>query len=275
MRRITALGLGGALVLAGCLNLDMFLFNSQSVDGYDFSESTVPADLIEDEIFLPTEDGGEIHAVWAGQPDPAPTVLYCHGNKWNLGYYWDRVEILHRLGANVLVFDYRGYGRSEGETTEEHTRADARAARRFLRDRGVPDEEVFYYGYSMGAAICLHLAVEDPPEALILESPWASVADIARSGAGLDLGPGWLSDSVFDNVETVRDLEVPLLLMHGVVDDFIPVDHGQRVFAAAPEPKDVLWVDGANHGDVPQVAGEAYDLRVTGVLAGTWFGERR
>ena len=260
-------------LLAGCASLDMFLFNGEPAEGYDFSGSTIPSSLIDEGLFLQTEDGGRVHAVLARQAGPAPTVLYCHGNAANIGRYWDRVEILHGLGARVLIFDYRGYGRSEGEATEENTRADARAARRFLREAGVADEEVFYYGYSIRAAVCLRLATEAPPAGLVLEAPFASVAAIARSASGLDFGPGWLADAVYDNVGTVTDLRAPLLLTHGVDDDFIPVEHGRRVFAAAPEPKRALWVEGADHGDIPEVAAADYDRAVLDVLLGASTGD--
>ena len=185
------------------------------------------------------------------------TILYCHGNKHSIDEYWDRVEFLRQLGANIFIFDYRGFGMSEGEPSQAGMYADADAALAYVRTRGVPDSSLVLYGYSLGNVASIHLAANRvAPRVLIAEAPFASSTSLAQGALGLDFPARWLTDGTFDNAETIRRVTVPFLLLHGEDDDFVRYrDNGRVVFENANEPKKLIVVPGASHTDIPQTMG--------------------
>ena len=216
--------------------------------------------LTHEETFLSTDDAHEIHA-WLLPMSGAPlTVLLCHGNAGTMSHRLERAALMQRhLGVSVLLFDYRGYGRSKGRPDERGTYRDARAAYRFLTEtKGLPADRIVLFGESLGAAVATQIALEKPARALVLESPFASIPDMARAKfpALPPLGP--LIRTRYDNVRKIAALKMPLLVLHGDQDTLIPIDQGRRVFAAAPEPKRLLVIEGAAHNDTYAVGGEAY-----------------
>ncbi len=243
-------------------SLDSFLFNPKAVQQYELPENTIPEHLLT-QVTLES-DGQTIYGYWAASDGTRPglTLLYCHGNRDNLDHYWDRVMLLHKLGVNVFVFDYRGFGRSEGESSEAGMYADAKAALEYvMSERAVPADSLILYGYSLGNVASIYLAAERvAPLCLVAESPFASATSLAQGSIGLDIPAGWLTDGTFDNVEKIRETEAPFLLLHGASDDFVRYrDNGQQVFEAAPNPKQQMVVAGAGHDDVPEIMGiEAY-----------------
>jgi fermentation-respiration switch protein FrsA (DUF1100 family) len=171
--------------------------------------------------------------------------------------YWDRVEFLRRLGGNIFIFDYRGFGMSEGESSQEGMYADADAALAYVQSRGVQADSLVLYGFSLGNVASIHLAANRiTPRCLIAESPFASSTSLTQGGIGLDFPARWLTDGTFNNAETIRKVHVPLLLLHGLDDDFVRYrDNGAIVFENANQPKKLITVKGANHTDVPQTMG--------------------
>ncbi|GIW51717.1 MAG: hypothetical protein KatS3mg081_1072 [Gemmatimonadales bacterium] len=271
MRGVLAALAGMAIFGSGC-TLDAFLFNPERLDSYRLPGNTIPDSLIEEVTF---QSGGfTLHGIWVRSNGARPgiTLLYCHGNKHNIDEYWDRVMWLHELGANLFIFDYRGFGRSEGKSASETgLLADGEAALNYLLSRPevIPDS-VGYYGYSLGAVVAIYLAADRrDPLFLVAESPFASAASLAQGSVNLLLPAGWLTQGRFDNAERVKRIRTPLLLLHGSEDDLVRFrDNGRVVWENAPQPKRLILVKGARHDDVPQTLGIEY---YRGILE-DWIG---
>lgn len=258
-----------ALGALSCMRLDVFVFRPKPVDDPNadlMATSTVPAPLrreLKDEIV--SADGTKVSA-WLlthkgddGTPAPRHSrgILYCHGNHTHIGTTVPRVDVLWKLGYTVLVFDARGWGKTQGEQTEEGVYADARAARKFLEDELGSRARVALYGRSLGSAICTKLASEDSPRALVLESPISSVQTIIDDSVGLDTPGEWYADSVMDNPLNIAAYAGALLVMHGAEDDYVQPKYGEAIRDAAVKasPVDFWLVPGADHGTVPCVLG--------------------
>jgi fermentation-respiration switch protein FrsA (DUF1100 family) len=213
-----------------------------------------------EDLTLTAEDGVRIHAFYLPPTgEPRWTVLLAHGNGGNVSHRLDRALLLQsKLQAAVLLFDYRGYGRSEGSPDEEGTYRDARAAHRWLvEEKGVPADRLVAFGESLGSAVALDLALARPCRALVLESPFASVPAMAR--AVYPFLPLWpFVRTRYDNEAKVPRLAVPLLVLHGDRDEVVPFSQGRRLFEAAPEPKRFFAIPGAGHNDTYLVGGAAY-----------------
>jgi fermentation-respiration switch protein FrsA (DUF1100 family) len=196
------------------------------------------------EVWLTTEDDERLHAWWApATAPPIANVLLCHGNGGNIGDRAFAVDLLAEHGFGVLSFDYRGYGRSSGRPSESGTLRDARAARGAIA--GGP---VVYLGESLGGAVALALALEQPPDGLILQSAFTGVRDIAR--LHYPFIPRALVPDAYPSLRRVRDLRAPLLVLHGDDDRIVPAIDGQALYEAAPEPKRIEIFPGAGHNDV-------------------------
>jgi hypothetical protein len=171
-------------------------------------------------------------------------------------------------GADVLLIDYRGYGLSEPVMPdEEGVYADARAGLAWLtEERGIPDREIVVFGRSLGGAVAVEIARGRPLAGLVLESTFTSVADVSKSLWGLPLR-FWLAEKLA-SIDKIREVTCPILFFHGDRDRLVPMQLGQRLFDAAPEPKNFEIVRGAGHNDVVQVGGTAYLNRFDQFLAG-------
>ena len=162
---------------------------------------------------------------------------------------------LARMGLAVLLFDYRGYGGNPGHPTEEGLAADARAALGYLAGRPEVDpERVIYFGESLGAAVALRLATERPPAALVLRSPFASLAEVGRRHYPV-LPVSLLLRDRYDSAALAGRLDAPLLVVAGGRDQIVPASHSRRLFEAAPQPKRLVVLDGADHNDDELLAG--------------------
>jgi fermentation-respiration switch protein FrsA (DUF1100 family) len=216
--------------------------------------------LASEELVLVAEDGVRLHGWFLPTPGSRRTLLLCHGNGGNVSHRLDRALLAQaRLRTDVLLFDYRVYGRSEGAPDEEGTYRDARAAWQWLVARGQPPERIVIFGESLGSAVALQLALDTngTAHALVLESPFASIPEMAR--AVYPFLPVWpLVRTRYDNVGKVGRLRVPLLVVHGDRDEVVPFAQGRRVFDAAPEPKRFYAIPGASHNDTYLVGGDAY-----------------
>jgi hypothetical protein len=214
-----------------------------------------PADvgLRYDEVWIDvTRDDGakeRIHAWWlpAARAD-APAVLYLHGVRWSLGNNLFRLNRWHQLGFNVLAIDYRGFGRSDGELpSEPQIHADARAAWVELVRREPRADMRFIYGHSLGAAVALDLAAHaEGATGVIAEAGFTSLPDVV---AGTNRAVSLLVTQRFDSLSRVRELKVPSLFVHGTADNVVPPAMSEALYAAAPEPKRLLMIEGANHGN--------------------------
>jgi pimeloyl-ACP methyl ester carboxylesterase len=191
-------------------------------------------------------------------------VLFCHGNGGNISDRAPHAALLATAGLDVLLFDYRGYGRSPGRPDEESTYVDARAARAALLScDGVDPARVLYLGESLGAAVALELALAHPPAGLILQSPFISVRDIARFH--YPYVPRALVPDAYPSLDRIPHLRTPLLVIHGARDPVVPLMHGEELFRAAQEPKRLEVFPDAGHNDL---GGERWAALISNWAAG-------
>lgn len=204
-------------------------------------------------IKLTAADGARISAVWLPNRQATYTILYSHGNAEDLG---DVEPFLHRLrdlGYAVFAYDYHGYGTSQGRPSEQHAYLDIAAAYDYLtREVGVPPQRIIAYGFSVGSGPAVELAANRPLAGVILEGAFTSAFRVATR---VPLFPF----DRFRNIDKIARVRAPLLVIHGTNDQVIPLRHGERLYAAANEPKRMLRVAGANHFDLREIAGESYD----------------
>lgn len=215
--------------------------------------------LRHEEVRLHTEDGVALHAWFLPCEGSSYTVLLNHGNAGNISHRLDRALLIQaELEADVLLYDYRGYGRSEGAPDEEGTYRDARAAWAYLtQERDLPPERILIFGESLGSAVALQLALDRPARALVLESPFTSAADMASELFPF-LPMRHLIRTRYDNLGKVGALRIPLLILHGDRDEIVPFEHGQRLYAAAPQPKRFYPIPGAAHNTTYLVGGQPF-----------------
>ncbi|NLF33001.1 MAG: alpha/beta hydrolase [Planctomycetes bacterium] len=205
------------------------------------------AGLAYEEVRFTAADGVGLHAWYIPAERERGTVIVCHGNAGNISGRLTTAAIFQDLGLSVLLFDYRGYGLSEGRPTEEGTYLDAAAAWRYLTEqRGVDPATIVVFGRSLGSAIAAHQAAETPPAALIVESAFTSIVDVARQHYGF-LPVGWLCRFDYGTEAAIARVRCPVLVIHSRDDEMIPFAMGERVFAAAPQPKRFLAIAGGHN----------------------------
>ena len=210
-----------------------------------------PAGLEFEDAWFQAADGTRLHGWYVPKAGARAAVLFCHGNGGNITHRIDSIEMLHRQsGVSVLIFDYRGYGRSEGKPSEAGVLADARAARDWLAAREkIPAARVVLMGESLGGAVAVDLAARDGARALVLESTFSSLPDVAAYHYPL-LPVRWLMRTRFDSVGKIGDYHGPLLMAHGDADTIVPLRFGRRLFEAANQPKRLIVLPGHDHNDL-------------------------
>lgn len=199
------------------------------------------------DVTLPTSDGETLHAWFLSHQRPRATVLFLHGNAGNISHRLDSLELFHQLGLEVLILDYRGYGRSTGKPTEAGLYRDAQAAWDWLtREQGRDGRDIILFGRSLGGAVASELATRVDAAALIVESAFTSVPDI---GAELYwwLPVRWLSRLQFDTAASIRTSELPVLVVHSRDDEIIPFAHGRRLQEIAGERGTLLEIRGGHN----------------------------
>lgn len=232
-----------------------------------------------EDLWLKTRDGNNIHAWWIPgpvRPDRSieatgrPTWIYFHGSGGNISTRLDGYRSIHkRFGANILAFDYRGFGLSPGFPTEPGTYSDGHAAvlEALLRHNSQQHEPgpVVYLGVSMGAAIATKLAAEIPPDVLLLESPPSSFPELApvQYPWARVLPLSWIMQLRYETRSHISKLNVPLLVVHGDRDNIVPIRYAQSVFESANNPKQFYIVKGGTHNRPDLVDPENYYATVT------------
>jgi len=183
------------------------------------------------------------------------TVLFCHGNGGNISYLMETVKLFPAMGYNLMVFDYRGYGESEGEPSEEGTYQDAEAAWEYLvRERKTVPSSIVVVGRSLGGAVAAWLAQRHTPHSLVLESTFTSLHDVA-AGAYPWFPVRWMLRTKYPTIDYVREVRCPVLVIHSEDDEIIGFGHGRALFDAAREPKEFLRLRGGHNDAVLLSAG--------------------
>lgn len=210
------------------------------------------------DLVLETDDGERLHGWWIGaRTESLGHLLLCHGNAGNVGDRVLHAALLTAAGFDVLLFDYRGYGRSSGRPSEEGTYRDARAALACLLEQPKVDAaRVIYLGESLGGAVAVDLALERPPAGLVLLSAFSSVRELGR--LHYPFLPASLIPDAYPTVRRIHDLHAPLLVLHGDRDDIVPLSQGRALFEAAPGPKRMHVFPGVGHNDLLQLAGAEF-----------------
>jgi len=206
-----------------------------------------PADIGTDyqDVSIQTTDGVTLHG-WYIPGSGDRVLLFFHGNAGNISHRLESIRQFLHLGLSVLIIDYRGYGQSEGRTTEKGIYRDAEAAWHYLTETvNTPDNRIIVFGRSMGASAAAYLAARHHPLALIIESSFTSVPDVAREYYPW-LPVRWLSRLRHSAKEFVQDNDSPVLVVHSRDDEIVPFHHGESIFAAAKEPKSFLEIRGTH-----------------------------
>jgi fermentation-respiration switch protein FrsA (DUF1100 family) len=213
-----------------------------------------PAGVTFEDAWFTAADGTRLHGWYVPHKNPRAVVLFAHGNAGNLSDRADLLPILcDDLRLSVMMFDYRGYGRSEGSPDEQGVLQDARAARAWLARRAdVAEDQIVLMGRSLGGAVAIDLAAADGARGLILESTFTSLPDMAAKLAPLTPAR-WLMGNKLDSLSKISRYHGPLLQSHGDSDRLIPYEQGRELFAAANEPKQFGAIPGGDHND-PQTA---------------------
>jgi fermentation-respiration switch protein FrsA (DUF1100 family) len=239
VRAAAALAVAALLLLIACVMwLDRFVFFP------DRRVGPPPAGV--EERGITTPDGRRLHAWYVKPRDGGPVLLWSHGNAGNIDARRAPLAALAARGLGVLAYDYRGYGRSEGSPSEPGVYLDAAAAFDDLVTRGTEAATIVCFGESLGGAVSIELATRRACRAVIAVSTFTRLADVARR----HYGPlGLLAGKRFDSLARLPRVAAPVLVAHGDQDEIVPFELGERLFAAAAEPKRFVRVAGADHND--------------------------
>jgi hypothetical protein len=240
----------------------------------------IPDSLVEAETLVNAQNGNKVYGFFVRRPGGSGvtdiTVIYNHGNGRNINRYWGRVELLWEAGCNVFIYDYEGYGKSEGTPTGDACYDDADAALKYVMSRAdVVDTNVVVYGWSLGSFMACHLATDIAdftPKCLILENPMASTSAIAREAAVLGIPGSFLVDADFDNETRIQRVGCRTIILYGKIDDTAVPERNAIVLldrAKGRIPITGLPIEGANHSDLPEVMGyDEYRRVVSTLIAG-------
>jgi uncharacterized protein len=257
---LLTIGLIGFLIVIGC-----------SANHMVFQPSTImeasPAELKRpyEDVFFTASDGARLNGWFFPATNANFVILLCHGNAGNLSHRLPLTEMLIKAGASVFAFDYRGYGRSAGKPSEKGVCLDAEAAWQWIRDRGFAPARIIPLGESLGGGVVCELATRKPVGAIILQSTFSSVPDLAA-----ELMP-WLPMRLllttrFNNHDKLKQVRVPVLVLHGRKDTIIPFHHAEKNYAAIPtRSKYFAELDG-DHNDAMIVSEKKYQEAVAEFL---------
>lgn len=266
-------------LLSSCLRLDDNLYNlSDKITEYKLDNYTGQQDFKLDDTYkiqdslihlftlsskAPNEGSATtIQAIYIGNISKIKTdtvIMYCHGNKWHMDFYWQRAKLLaHVNGKNkygVLMIDYRGFGLSDGDPTEDGLYADVDAALQWLKLNGLTTDRLMMYGFSLGSAPACELTAKPrsmTPSKIILEAPFASADVMTNDGSGLNMPASFFTNLKIDNAEEIKNINQPLCWIHGTNDNFLNINtHGEVVYKNyIGAYKEAHRINGADHGEV-------------------------
>ena len=216
-----------------------------------------------EDVYFQTSDNLILHG-WYIPGVNELTLLWFHGNAGNIGNRVANIKELHQnLGANIFIFDYRGYGRSQGTPSEEGTYVDGDAAIAYLSSRSDNNpSKIIFFGRSLGAAVATEMAIRNKPYALILESGFPSIQAMANQAYPFIPGIGYLtnifSKTKYDTIDKLRKITSPVMIIHGDRDTIVPYEFGMELYKVANSPKSFYTVKGGDHNNTYRVGGKEY-----------------
>lgn len=198
-----------------------------------------------EETFLQTPDHISIQCWYMPHPNARGSLLFCHGNGGNISHRMESIRQFHALAMNVMIFSYRGYGKSSGWLTENGTYTDAETAYHWLQQK-TPELPTVLFGRSMGSAIATELATRVDADALIFESGFLSITEM-----GKELFPwlpiDWFNTVKYNSYSKIQLINTPLLVIHSPDDEIVPYHHGKKIYEKANEPKQFVEIHGSHN----------------------------
>ena len=259
MTAITAIKV---LALGGGIYLLINLYALRVSDKLIFAPQPPSYTHLPGEVKILSGHGERINAVYLEYPEAKYTILFSHGNAEDLGNVVPFMRQFYDLGYSVLMYDYRGYGTSEGRPSTRSAKQDVAAAYDWLvREKGIAPQSIISQGRSLGGGLAIWLAAHREVGGLIVEVSFVSSFRVKTHWPLLP----W---DKFNNLKSIRRADCPALVIHGTADEIIPFWHGQKLYNAAPEPKQHLWIEGGTHNDYAYVAGDEYIDAIQQFIAG-------
>jgi hypothetical protein len=246
LKLLVAVAAGYGLLMSVVYLMQSRMLYLPNVPGRELAVTPTAAGMDYEDVAITASDGVPLHG-WFVPGSTERVLLFFHGNAGNISHRLDSIRQFHDMGLSVMIIDYRGYGQSGGSATEAGLYRDAEAAWQYLvGTRDVKPENVVIFGRSLGASVASRLAGQQHPLALIVESSFTSVPEIAQ-----ELYP-WLPVRLLSRVnhatrDHVGDAPCPVLVIHSRDDEIIPFHHGQEIFAAASEPRTFLELRGSHN----------------------------
>jgi hypothetical protein len=249
MGRIMMSVLIPGVVIYGVVTAYFFFFQSSFVyfPSKDIQAVPIQEGMKYKEVTFGSKDGKKLNGWFIPADNPKNVLLFCHGNAGNISHRMESIRIFYEMGLSVFIFDYRGYGKSEGVPSEGGTYLDAEAAWEYLiTQEHYEASQIILFGRSIGGSIAAKLAADKNPKALIIESSFTSIADL-----GAEIYPflpvRLLSRFRYDTLKYVKEVKSPMLVIHSSDDEIIPFSHGEALFEAANLPKEFLKIRGLHN----------------------------
>ena len=264
----TVLWIFGITVVLFLIFTGFAYFNQTGMIYYPYPGiETTPAQhgMEHEDVYLTTTDGTRIHGWWIPRQNAHGTILFFHGNAGNISHRMESLKVFHDLQQNVFIIDYHGFGQSDGSPSENATYEDAQAAWQYLiGERNIQASSVVIFGRSLGGGVAAWLAAQHTPAGLILESTFTDLPALGAYHYPL-LPVRLLSRFKYNNLKQLSVINVPILIAHSPDDRIVPYEQGQRLFAAATEPKTFLELKG-DHNNGFMFAGKDYTIGLQSFL---------
>jgi fermentation-respiration switch protein FrsA (DUF1100 family) len=265
--RVGALLVGVLILgfLTGCWN--WFVESQVFFPDTTIEQTPLDLDLPFEDIWFTSGDSVRLHGWLVPASSPKHLLLFCHGNAGNISHRLDNVRLLHNRGISVFIFDYRGYGRSQGHISEKGFYQDSEAAYEVARKwAGQNGAKLVVFGRSLGGIAATHLGATKKCDGLILESTFTNMGAMARAHYPLPFAETLLKHRL-NALDEIVQVRVPILFFHGDQDKIVPIKLGRKLFKAAPNPKEFVILPGAGHNDTYFVGGQDYFKKIESFFA--------
>lgn len=253
------------LTLLSACSLDKEYFDQTKTDKYQLKSNGIEANRRRLVSFK--SNGNTIYGVFVeakNRDATTPSIIYFHGDDKNIDKFWPRIGILDDLGYNIFIFDYQGYGMSEGSPSLGGIYQNSRDALNYLKEKEGLKGPFIYYGFSLGGIFAIELAAnKEEPALIILESAPASIDASVRANIRIGIPGSFFFNETFDNTKLIQDIKAPILFFHGDEDETVSYENNAtHLFDAAQDPKKMITVEGGGHSTVIDTLGRAEYIRL-------------